>query len=418
MKKHNGGIILTTLFLVSAIIFASGAIAVYTVFMKPEGKSEIPNFRDKSTVDAVAEAERLGLVVQLEQAASTLPEGIVLAQSPQEGSELRKGQVIVLQVSKGGELHAVPDVQGMTLTEAQKEIKAQGFALGDVVKVREPKVKAGEVIAQNPAAPSKVPAGKKIDLLVQDGADASGVITVPDVNRMTEKEAREVLTAAGLKIQGVDKVYSPLLPEGLAIETRPGTGSTLRAGQGVILKLATQRRPAGFMDSKSNTSSTANGTARRVTSQQNQDTKPQAPKPQTENQTQSAPPKTAETPPPSPAQQQEEEFIGDDYTPAPAKTAQTQPKTSAPSQPKQTQQSTQKTSSSGGSKTANIRYVVPPIARPMNLRIEVTDPSGKRDVMNKQVRSGESISTNVRYSKECVVTIYLGGEFVWQERKN
>ncbi|MBR1437961.1 MAG: PASTA domain-containing protein [Synergistaceae bacterium] len=414
MKKHNGGIILTTLFLVSAIIFASGAIAVYTVFMKPEGKSEIPNFRDKSTVDAVAEAERLGLVVQLEQAASTLPEGIVLAQSPQEGSELRKGQVIVLQVSKGGELHAVPDVQGMTLTEAQKEIKAQGFALGDVVKVREPKVKAGEVIAQNPAAPSKVAAGKKIDLLVQDGADASGVITVPDVNRMTEKEAREVLTAAGLKIQGVDKVYSPLLPEGLAIETRPGTGSTLRAGQGVILKLATQRRPAGFMDSKSNTSSTANGTARRVTSQQNQDTKPQAPKPQTENQTQSAPPKTAETPPASPAQQQEEEFIGDDYTPTPAKTAQTQTKTSAPSQPKQAQQ----TSSSGGSKTANVRYVVPPIARPMNLRIEVTDPSGKRDVMNKQVRSGESISTNVRYSKECVVTIYLGGEFVWQERKN
>ncbi len=54
----------------------------------------------------------------------------------------------------------------------------------------------------------------------------------------------------------------------------------------------------------------------------------------------------------------------------------------------------------------------------MNLRIEVTDPSGKREIMNRQVRSGESISAAARYSNECIVTIYLGGESVWQERKN
>ena len=415
MKRLKGGIVLTTLFIVSAVIFASGAIAVYTVFMKPEGKSTVPEFRDKSTADAVAEAERLGLVVQLEQTASTMPEGRVLAQSPQAGTELRKGQVIVLQVSKGGELHAVPDVKGMTLTEAQAEIKAQGFALGDVVKIREPRVKAGEVIAQSPAAPAQVASGRKIDLLVQDGADASGVITVPDVNRMTEKEAHEVLTAAGLKVQGVDRVYSPLLPEGLAIETRPGAGSTLRAGQGVILKLATQRRPAGYMDDKSQSTSTANGTARRVTSQQTQPDSREA-REQPRTAAQSREQTQAQQTVSSQNEDKEEEFIGDDYTPAPAaKTAsanstktQTQPKTSQAAQPAQ----------SSGNKTARIRYIVPPLARPMNLRIEVTDPSGKRDVMNKQVRSGENINTTVSYTQECMVTIYLGGEFVWQERKN
>ena len=54
----------------------------------------------------------------------------------------------------------------------------------------------------------------------------------------------------------------------------------------------------------------------------------------------------------------------------------------------------------------------------MNLRIEVTDPSGKRDIMNRQVKGGENINAPVTYSQECMVTIYLGGEFVWQERKN
>ena len=53
----------------------------------------------------------------------------------------------------------------------------------------------------------------------------------------------------------------------------------------------------------------------------------------------------------------------------------------------------------------------------MNLRIELTDPKGKRDILNRQVRSGESVSVQAQYTQECVITIYLGGEFVWQERQ-
>ena len=76
----------------------------------------------------------------------------------------------------------------------------------------------------------------------------------------------------------------------------------------------------------------------------------------------------------------------------------------------------QPTSSSKGNKTARIRYVVPPVAKPVNLRIEVTDTSGKRTIMNRQVRSGESISTSASYSQECIVNIYLDNQHVWQER--
>ena len=418
MRKHNGGIVLTTIFFVAAIIFASGAIAVYTVFMKPEGKSQVPNFRDSSIVDAVAEAEKLGLVVQLEPVASTIAEGRVLAQTPEPGTELRKGLVVVLQVSKGGELHDVPDVKGMTVTDAQAEIKAQGFTMGDVVKVREPKFKPGEVIAQSPSSPAKAAAGRKIDLLVQDGADANGVITVPDVNRMTEKEAREVLTAAGLKVQGVDRVYSPLLPEGLAIETRPGAGSVLRAGQGVILKLATQRRPAGYMGADSKVTTTENGTARRVSSQRDTDNNP-APKTQPSKTTAQTPPQKT----PEPPKNDEEEFVGqDDYTamtPSPQKTSSTPP-ANTPSTPPATTPapSTPPATSSGGTKTAKIRYPVPPIGRPMNLRIEVVDPSGKRDILSRQVKGGETISATANYTQECIITVYLGGEAVWNDKRN
>ena len=398
MRSRAGGFGIIYL-MIALIIFASGAIVVYTIFMQPERITTVPVFTEKSIVDAVADAERLELVVQVEPVASTLPEGRVLAQTPEAGKELRKGSVIVLQVAKGGELHPVPDVSGKTLAAAQEEIKTQGFGLGDVVRIRESGVTPGSVIAQSPAAPANVAAGRKIDLLVQDASDQNGNVIVPDVNRMSEKEARNVLTAGGLKVQGVDKVYSPLLPEGLAIETRPGAGTVVKAGQGVILKLATQRRPAGFMDADS-------PTARRVTSQQSQQEK-------------EAPAKTQDKPAEQPKAQTPQEAVKQATTQAQT-TAQTQPKAQTPAPAKtetQTKAQTQTPAAAGGSKTARIRYVVPPIARPMNLRVELTDPSGKRDVLNRQVRSGETVSTTARYSGECVITIYLGGEFVWQERQ-
>ena len=403
MRRRAGGFGIIYL-MIALIIFGSGAIVVYTIFMKPERITTVPSFIDKSIVEAVADAERLELVVQAEPVASTMPEGRVLAQSPNAGAELRKGSVIVLQVAKGGELHPVPNVAGKSLADAQEEIKSQGFSLGDVVRIREKgNITPGSVIAQSPAAPANVAAGRKIDLLVQDPGDQNGNVIIPDVNRMSEKEARNVLTAGGLKVQGVDKVYSPLLPEGLAIETRPGAGTAVKAGQGVILKLATQRRPAGFMDAESKT-------ARRVTSQQGQQEK-------------EAQAKTQDKPAEKPKAQTPQEAVKQAAT-----QAQTQSQTQAKTNTAQTQtpaktetpapaKSQTPAPAAGGSKTARIRYVVPPIARPMNLRVEVTDPSGKRDVLNRQVRSGETVSTTARYSGECVITIYLGGEFVWQERQ-
>ena len=193
------------------------------------------------------------------------------------------------------------------------------------------------------------------------------------------------------------------MPEGLAIETRPGAGTSVKTGQGVILKLATQKRPAGFMDS-------ASPTTKRTTTQQSKQTSQTQAK--TQEKTSSAKAQTPQEAVNQATTQAQEQS----QTQAKTTTTQTQtqPKAETPA-PTKTQEKA--TTASKGSKTARIRYVVPPIARPMNLRVELTDPSGKRDVLNRQVRSGETVSTTARYSGECVITIYLGGEFVWQERQ-
>ncbi|MBQ6001690.1 MAG: hypothetical protein IJL18_02415 [Synergistaceae bacterium] len=106
-------------------------------------------------------------------------------------------------------------------------------------------------------------------------------------------------------------------------------------------------------------------------------------------------------------------------TPSPHKPTSTPP-ANTPSTPPATTPapSTPPATSSGGTKTAKIRYPVPPIGRPMNLRIEVVDPSGKRDILSRQVKGGETISATANYTQECIITVYLGGEAVWNDKRN
>lgn len=68
-------------------------------------------------------------------------------------------------------------------------------------------------------------------------------------------------------------------------------------------------------------------------------------------------------------------------------------------------------------KPNKLRYVILfPLSRPLSLEIKATDKRGERTVLNKEVKGGEYIKLDVPYTEELVVTIYLGGEFVWEER--
>ena len=415
------------LFVVLSVL-VSGVIAFYTVFFSPEGELTVPPLRERSVVEAVAEAERLGFVVQIEQVASTLPEGRVLGQSPEPGKRAGKRQVIVLQVSRGGELHAVPDVRGQSLAAAQNVLKEQGFALGDVIRIKDSTQNGGVVIAQSPASPANIALSRKVDLLVNEGGATGGMATIPDVNRMTEQEARSLLEASGLKVAAVEKVYSPMMPEGLAIETRPGAGSSVKAGESVRLKIATLRRPAGYIDP---TPTPEGGSVRRADTPAPATPAPKTPAaPQPQGVVVTVPGQGDVfigdgTPATGPIQEanpnvsvydQERVAPRSAQSAAPTQPAQPAVRPATPAAPTTPAPAAPSQSAPSGGKVARIRYQVPPLTSPLPLRIELTDPSGKRNVLNRQARSGENVYLEAPYSGECVVSIYLGGEFVWQEK--
>jgi hypothetical protein len=46
----------------------------------------------------------------------------------------------------------------------------------------------------------------------------------------------------------------------------------------------------------------------------------------------------------------------------------------------------------------------------------MVDATGTKHLLSRDVKGGEFISLDAPFVREGVVTIYLGGEFVWQER--
>ena len=71
---------------------------------------------------------------------------------------------------------------------------------------------------------------------------------------------------------------------------------------------------------------------------------------------------------------------------------------------------------SAPSKTAKVRYVVPPLISPLSLKITVQDADGVRVLKDVTANGGETFSVPVKYKNEATVSIMLGGEKVWQER--
>ena len=387
----------TALFVV-LVILASGGVAFYTVFLADRGMT-MPSFRERPLIAAVADAEQLGLSVRIEQMESTLPTGNVLAQWPEPGARIRGHERnVILKVSRGGERRPIPDIRGIEQTIATRLLEEQGFTVGDIIRIRDSTnsgFPAGTVLAQSPASPGNVPVNIRVDLLVSEGSE-DGSFAVPDVSQFTESAAREALERAGLRV-AVDRQSSRNVIEGQVINTRPVAGAMVRRNTEIRISVSTGPAPTTAAIPTPTVTPT---TPSRPNSEPNLTDLSILDQPRT--------PPTDVIQERTPGLQNDPHFpqlrpTPPDATPTPVTPAPATPTQSAPD-------------TNVGTKVARIMYQVPPILRPLPLRIEIVDPQGRRLLMERDVRANERVQLEANYTQEAVVSIFLGGEFVWQDR--
>jgi len=105
-------------------------------------------------------------VTPAESVEAAFPPGITMLTRPAAGTLLAPGAAVTVVVSRGAPTIPVPDVVGMSQTDARTRIKLEGLALGTVTRRRTPAANPGTVVAQEPGAGTLAAPGTVVDLVV------------------------------------------------------------------------------------------------------------------------------------------------------------------------------------------------------------------------------------------------------------
>ena len=177
-----------------------------------------------------------------------VPPGQVVSQTPEAGATVKEERLVTIYVSKGGEELTMPDLKGLTKSEAEAKLTKMGLKLGTVYEKNSDE-EAGTVIQQDPNAGSKISKGQEVDLIVSKGKKAKKA-AVPNVTGATLENAQNTITARGLKVGSVTKQQSSQTA-GTVISQSVAGGTEADEGTSIDLVIA---EPAQKKEEKAKTS--------------------------------------------------------------------------------------------------------------------------------------------------------------------
>lgn len=177
------------------------------------------------------------------------PPGVVYAQSPHPKSKVREGRRVRVFVSIGPARSVMPDLRGLSLTDAKNKLRTVGeeqkvhggLTLDMVSRTAHPSIPPEHVISQFPPAGQEVIIGDKVQLLVSTGTPKTAVL-VPNVIGMSQAAAEAAVTEVGLVVQRVTRELSTGEP-GLVLRVSPDPGTPLTGGEWVTLAVSVPRGP-------------------------------------------------------------------------------------------------------------------------------------------------------------------------------
>jgi eukaryotic-like serine/threonine-protein kinase len=218
-----------------ACLLALAAVALALFLPGPTSKVTVANVVGQSEATAAATLRAGGLVpVATYSASANVPSGVVTGQSPSAGSAVSKGVRVTIAVSSGPGSSALPDVTGLTASQATAKLKAAGFR-PTIETQPSTSVASGRVIATDPPAETEVRAGASVRVLVSGGPAETNV---PDLVGQTRAAAEGALANAGLKVGTVTQQASSEQSPGTVLEQFPTAGSSLSGGGKVDLTVA------------------------------------------------------------------------------------------------------------------------------------------------------------------------------------
>lgn len=177
----------------------------------------------------------LRLVTGTPEFSETVAKGKIINSDPRTGQRARKGDQVVVVVSKGKERYKVPNVIRMTPEEAATRLQNANLKLGVTEQAYSDTVPAGLVMKVKPRKGELVKRGTPVSLVVSQGP---APVQVPDLTGQDAFTAAARLGDLGLKSQTIEE-ESDTVASGVVIRLEPSSGSTVLRGDTVTMVIST-----------------------------------------------------------------------------------------------------------------------------------------------------------------------------------
>jgi beta-lactam-binding protein with PASTA domain len=235
-------------FLFAGIIGLMMVIGTVTFGISVRGQPEtlVPNMQGKDMLDALVELQSKDLYPEIQvQYSSTLDKGIIISQRPAPGSLVKAGKRVTLRVSKGAVIDKVENYVGMSLDDVKIHLQTLFATHSPNLLIREPVlyryekgVAPGRVLAQSPAAGTKITGITYLELSVSQDPGSESRILLGDYVGKSFQEAISELTRDNIPFAFLVKKAPKASDAGLVLNQNPGADARMPYGQVVQLTMA------------------------------------------------------------------------------------------------------------------------------------------------------------------------------------
>ena len=176
------------------------------------------------------QGRELMLTLSGEQEDSKYPAGSIASQTPLPGSLAPRGSSVQAVVSRGVGQVQLPNLVGLKLEEAQRQLTAAGLQAGPQKTVASATVPAGSVAQTEPPAGSPLAPRTAVTLVLSSGAPAKAI---PKVTGMRLPRARKLLEDAGFVLGKISYTVDEDRMGGLILRQDPPEGGQAAPGSPV-----------------------------------------------------------------------------------------------------------------------------------------------------------------------------------------
>jgi len=223
-----------------AVASAFVVFVIAFVIILVAGQSKVPDLRVPNVVgmpfsdlqnnptyaDFVYEMDR-------EEFSDKYAKGLIISQTIEAGSSRKQGTVIKVVVSSGRRQLTVPDVSGMTFSEAKAQLENEGFAVKQT-KTSDPTVEKDTVVKTQPAMDELAEEGSNVIVVISTGP-AAAPQKLPNVVGASKDVAEAQLKAAGFEVEFIYENSDK--EKDIVVQQVPDT-ETAEKGQTITLVLS------------------------------------------------------------------------------------------------------------------------------------------------------------------------------------